>query len=115
MLSMGRLCNDFCVYSYFWSMGGSPKLTEGSQIIECHVGNFEPVIASEWTPSSSWTNNFLRGHGLSSTQTPEQVVFQIDESSRFVRIQSLFRRARCVSSTDGDGKFSGHHLQSFVV
>ena len=96
-------------------MGGSPKLTEGSQIIECHVGNFEPVIASEWTPSSSWTNNFLRGHGLSSTQTPEQVVFQIDESSRFVRIQSLFRRARCVSSTDGDGKFSGHHLQSFVV
>ena len=43
-----------------------------------------------WTPSSSWTENFLRGRGLSSTCTPAQVVFQVDKVQDLYGYKAVF-------------------------
>ena len=80
MSSLGRLCKEFLGYSYFWPVGGGFKLTKGS-----HVGNFDPVIASEWTLPAVG-----RGRGLSGSWTPAQVVFQVDKVQSLYRYKAVF-------------------------
>ena len=54
VLSLGKLCEDHG-YTYHWTSGQKPHLTENGKRIDCNITNYVPFVVPDLSTSSSTT------------------------------------------------------------
>ena len=71
VLSFGKFCEDHG-YTYHWTSGQKPHLTQNGKIIDCSISNYVPFVVPGLSTSASTTTT-----PTSSTSSSQDSVFDV--------------------------------------
>ena len=76
VLSLGKLCEDHG-FSYHWTSGQKPHLTQNGKVIDCNFSNWVPFVV----PGSSASSSSTKPSPISPSSSSQDSVFYVSRST----------------------------------